>query len=252
MKFIPACLAFFLLLDIAPASAEAPSDILFKSDASRTISDMSMEVRLTSYDADRVSDHSTLWGVMKLGKDHNRLLLGFREPASKHGQKFLVDGDAVYVLFEHTTNPIRVSPLEVLSGQASDGDVVRTFAADYAVAAMDETAFDGKPALRFDLGAKEGANVSSYAKVLLWIDHENLRLVYAEFYAASGALLKKAYYRDYRSVLGKDFPCTIDIWAGDNAQKHTTMVFAKIGRLVLPDTAFRRTALAFWNPEAPR
>ena len=59
-------------------------------------------------------------------------------------------------------------------------------------------------------------------------------------------------YRDYRSVLGKDFPCTIDIWAGDKAQKHTTMAFTKIGRQVLPDTAFRRTSLAFWNPEAPR
>lgn len=251
MKFILTCVAVFLALGVAPASAESPSDILSKSDASRTIADMSVEVRLTSYDADQVSDQSTLWGVMKLGKDHNRLLLSFREPASKHGQKFLVDGDAVYVLFEHTTNPIRVSPLEVLSGQASDGDVVRTFAADYAVASMTETTLGEKPALRFDLSAHEGANVSSYAKVLLWIRPEDLRLLYAEFYAASGTLLKKAYYRDYRSVLGKDFPCTIDIWAGDDARKRTTMVFAKIGRQVLPDTAFRRTSLAFWI-RAPR
>src|SRR5208337_1941282 len=209
MKCFIAFLALSISLYLAPASAESPSDILLKSDASRTISDMSMEVRLTSFDATQVSDQSTLWGVMKLGKDHNRLLLSFREPASKHGQKFLVDGDAVYVLFEHTTNPIRVSPLEVLTGQASDGDVVRTFAADYAVAAMNQTTLDGKPALRFDLGAKLGANVSSYAKVALWIDPEDLRLLYAEFYAASGTLLKKAYYRDYRSVLGKVFPCTI-------------------------------------------
>jgi outer membrane lipoprotein-sorting protein len=252
MKFILACLVLCLFLDIAPAPAESPSDILFKSDASRTIPDMSMEVRITSYDAAQVSDQSTLWGVMKLGRDHNRLLFSFRAPASKQGQKFLVDGEAVYVLFEHTTNPIRVSPLEVLSGQASDGDVVRTFAADYTVASMTRTSLDERPALHFDLTAIEGANVSSYAKVQLWIDPEDWRLLYAEFYAASGVLLKKAYYRDYRSLLGKDFPCTIDIWAGDNARKHTTMVFAKIGRQVLPDTEFRRTSLAFWNPEAPR
>src|SRR6185369_9989660 len=118
------------------ASAQSPADLLARSDANRTIADLSFAVEVTSYDGTQVSDESGLWGVLKLGKDHNRVLLSFQSPASKHGQRFLVDGDAVYVLFEHTTNPIRVSPLEVLTGQASDGDVVRTFASDYTITSM--------------------------------------------------------------------------------------------------------------------
>ena len=178
--------------------------------------------------------------------------MSFQAPASKHGQKFLVDGDAVYVLFEHTSNPIRVSPLEVLTGQASDGDVIRTFAADYDVVSMEQGNFEGRAALHFSLTAKAGGNTSSYKTVQLWIDPGNLDLVYGEYYAASGVLLKKAYYRDYQSILGKDFPTTIDILAGDDAKKHTKMVFLKYGRKALPETMFRRTALGVWTPEEPR
>jgi hypothetical protein len=247
MKLMTSAVALFLAWGTFCAHAETPSEILLHSDGNRTIRDMSFEVRLTSYDGPAATDQSTLWGVLKLGSDHNRLLMNFREPASKRGQRFLVDGDSVYVLFEHTTNPIRVS-----SGQASDGDVVRTFAADYDVTSMTDVTLNEKQALHFELTARAGANTSSYKRVQLWIDPQGLRLLYAEFYAASGVLLKKAYYRDYRSVMGKDFPTTIDIWSGDNAQKHTTMVFGTIGRQVLPDTQFRRTSLGFWSPEQPQ
>ena len=75
---------------------------------------------------------------MKIGADHNRVLMYFVDPASDRGRKLLVDGDAVYLLFVRTTNPIRLSPLEVLTGQASNGDVVRTFARDYDVETMTE------------------------------------------------------------------------------------------------------------------
>jgi len=251
MKSILAVL-ILVLGGAALAGAEAPADILARSDANRTIADLAFAVQVTSYDGAQVSDQSGLWGVLKLAKDHNRVLLSFQTPASKHGQRFLVDGDAVYVLFEHTTNPIRVSPLEVLTGQASDGDVVRTFASDYNVTSMTEDTFEGQPALHFDLAAREGGNTSSYKKVQLWIEPQSLRLVYAEYYAASGALLKKAFYKGYQTVLGKDFPTAIDILAGDNAQKHTKMVFTKFAKQVLPDTSFRRTALTFWTPEEPR
>jgi len=249
-----ACLAFLLLCTVGAvlAFAATPAELLAESDARRTISDLNFAVQATAYVGSQVSDQSLLWGVLKLGRDHNRVLMSFQAPASKHGQKFLVDGDAVYVLFEHTSNPIRVSPLEVLTGQASDGDVIRTFAADYNVASMEEGMFEDKPALHFGLTAREGGNTSSYKTVQLWIDPQSLRLMYGEFYAASGVLLKKAYYKDYQGILGKDFPTTIDIFAGDDAQKHTRMAFLKFGKLVLPETMFRRTALNLWTPEEPR
>ena len=127
----------------------------------------------------------------------------FTEPASDRGRKMLVDGDAVYLLFVRTTNPIRLSPLEVLTGQASDGDVVRTFARDYDVESMTEETRDGTPAYHFSLSARQSVGDTSYQRVQLWVEKSSLRLLYAEFYAASGVLLKKAYYRDYRRQWGR-------------------------------------------------
>jgi outer membrane lipoprotein-sorting protein len=246
--------AFLLATSIgsAPAWSETPEEMLARSDDDRTLSDMSFEVRLSSYSGDRISDESTLLGVLKLGSDHNRLLMSFTEPASSRGQKLLVDGDSVYILFVRTTNPIRLSPLELLTGQASDGDVIRTFARDYDIESFAPDSLEGTKAYRFSLVAKEGGNGSSYKRVRLWVDSRNSRLLYAEYYAASGSLLKKAYYRDYRSVSGKDIPFTVDIYAGDDAQKHTTMSFSKIGQLSLPDTEFRRGYLNAWAPKEPR
>jgi outer membrane lipoprotein-sorting protein len=234
----------------AIAQADSPERILARSDEARSIPDMSFDVALRSYDGDRKPDESSLRGVLKLGlgADHDRVLMYFTQPASSRGQKLLVDGDSVYILFPRTTNPIRLSPLEVLSGQASDGDVIRTFARDYDVVAFAEESLDGAPAYRFSLAAKAGRSDSSYKRVRLWLDKGNYRLVYAEYYAASGVLLKKAYYRDYASAMGKYFPMTVDIYSGQDARKRTTMSFSSIGRQSLPDTAFRRSYLNSWIP----
>ncbi len=232
--------------------AQSPSDILARSDARRTIDDMSFEVRLSAYDGSRVADSSTLWGSLKIGQDHNRVLMYFVDPASQRGRKLLVDGDAVYLLFVRTTNPIRLSPLEVLTGQASDGDVVRTFARDYDVESMTDGALDNSPVYHFSLVAKESVGDTSYKRVQLWVEKSSLRLLYAEFYAASGVLLKKAYYKDFRPAMGKDVPFTVEVFAGGDANKRTVMSFDKVGRRVVPATELTRSYLPSWNPEPPK
>ena len=235
---------------VAFAQAPSPAEILARSDAARSIPDMSFEVRLRTYSGDQQLDESSLRGVLKLGlgADHTKVLMYFTQPASSRGQKLLVDGDSVYILFPRTSNPIRLSPLEVLTGQASDGDVIRTFAKDYDIDAFSEEELEGTAAYRFSLVATAAASDSSYKRVLLWVDKANSRLLYAEYYAASGALLKKAYYRDYASAMGKDFPTTVDIYSGLDAKKHTTMSFSKLGSQSLPETAFRRSYLNAWTP----
>lgn len=244
--------AFLAFLVPAGLHAESPSEILAQSDAKRTIDDMSFEVRLSAYDGKEVTDKKTLWGLMKVGADRNRVLMYFAEPASDRGRKLLVDGGAVYLLFVRTTNPIRLSPLEVLTGQASNGDVVRTFARDYDVESMAEVTRDGRDAWHFSLAAKASVGDTSYKGVQLWVERSSLRLLYAEFFAASGALLKKAYYRDYRAAEGRDVPFSVEVFAGDDATKRTVMIFDKVGRKSVPGTEFKRSFLPLWNPEPPR
>jgi outer membrane lipoprotein-sorting protein len=245
--FIAGCMVM-----TAAAWGETPEDLLSRIDANRGVTDMSFILQMTSYDGEKQVDSNTLWGFVKGAGSDNRSLISFAEPASVRGRKMLMDGTIVYLLFPKTTNPIRLSPLQILLGEASNGDVVRTgFAQDYDVASLTDTTRDGVACYLFDLTVKASRKDATYKKVQLWVDKESLHAVYAEF-SSGDRLLKKATYSDYRRALDRDIPFTVDIHDGENPQKHTVMTYLKLGRKAVADTVFRRDYLQSWTPEQPR
>jgi len=251
MKILFACL--LSCLAFGALGAQSPAELLAQIDERRTIPDMSFDLRITSFESGKQKDYNVLWGNVKDTGAASSVLVYFAEPASVKGRKMLMAGRVVYYLFPRTRNPIRLSPLQVLLGETSNGDVASTgFARDYDVTAFSETVREGAACYLFKLDAKEESKDSSYAKVELWVEKASLRPLYAEFGAADGKLLKKAAYGDYRTAEGKDLPFTLDITDGDDPQKHTTMVYSRIGRKSVPETAFRRDYLDAWNPEPSR
>jgi hypothetical protein len=236
----------------ALAHAESPEELLARVDAGRYIPDMSFVLQMTSFDGEKQVDSNTLWGFVKGLGAQNKSLLAFAEPASVRGRKMLMDGNIVYLLFPKTTNPIRLSPLEIMLGQASNGDVVRTgFSQDYDVASLSEAPRAGTDCYVFSLAVKPSRKDATYKKVTRWVEKSSLRSVYAEFSSAD-RLLKQATYSDYRRALDKDIPFTVDIHDGENPQKHTAMTYLKVGRNQVADTVFRRDYLQSWTPEQPR
>jgi outer membrane lipoprotein-sorting protein len=243
----------FIVAAAAGAAAQTPDEMLAKVDAQRNIPDMSFVMQMTSFDGDTQKDSNTLWGFVKTGAGQNKSLIAFAEPASVKGRKMLMDGSVVYLLFPKTKNPIRLSPLQILMGEASNGDVARTgFSQDYDVATLKEAERDGVASYQFTLTVKEARKDSSYKKVVLWVEKASLRLQYAEFFASGDKLLKKTFYKEYGQAEGKDVPMVLDIYDAENAQKHTVMTFKKIGRKPVPDTVFRRDYLETWTPEQPK
>lgn len=247
------------LLAVAPALALPPADpspaaLLERIDDRRSIPDMRFEIRIASFEDGKQRDSNLMWGFVKSsGGADSRILLYFAEPASVKGRKMLMDGSVVYLLFPRTRNPIRLSPLQVLLGEASNGDVARTeFSQDYDVASLSEAELDGAACYLFKLEAKESRKDSTYRSVALWVEKSKERPVYAEFSAVDGRLLKKAYYKDYGPAEGKDFPFTMDIYDGENPNKHTTMTYSRIGRLSVRDSVFSRDYLEAWSPAAPK
>ena len=232
--------------------AQSPDALLAQVDAQRYVPDFSFVLQMTSLEGDKQVESNTLWGFIKGAGTENRSLLAFANPASVKGRRMLMDGNIVYLLFPRTTNPIRLSPLQVLMGQASNGDVVRTSVSqDYDVASLTETERDGLRCLLFALVVKESRREASYKKVLLWVEKETLRPVYAEFFTGD-TLLKRAFYKDYRTALGKELPFVMDIYDGENPHKHTVMTYIKVGQKTVSATVFRRDYLPSWTPEEPR
>jgi len=248
-------LVFFALASLGASArlvADSPGELLAQVDDRRRIDNLTFVLQMTSFEGDRQVDRNTLWGFVKGVGSENKSLLSFADPASVKGRKMLMDGSVVYLLFPRTTNPIRLSPLQVLLGQASNGDVVRTsFSDDYDVASLSDADRNGTACYRFDLVIKKDRAEVSYRKVALWVEKDTLHPVYAEF-STGDKLLKQAFYSDYRSALGKDVPFTVDIRDADTPQKHTVMSWLKIGQKPSPDTVFRREYLSAWVPEQPR
>ena len=243
---------FFFLAAAVGVFAQSPSELLTQVDARRYVPNLSFVMQMTSFEGDKQVDANTLWGFIKGTGTQNRSLISFADPASVKGRKMLMDGNVVYLLFPRTTNPIRLSPLQVLLGQASNGDVVRTgFSQDYDVTSLVETDRSGVACYLFTLTVKETSKDASYRKVLLWVEKESLHPVYAEF-STGDKLLKQATYADYRTVMGKDLAFSVDIHDGDNPQKHTVMTYEKVGQKEVADTVFRRDYLPSWVPEQPR
>ena len=232
--------------------AESPQELLARVDAGRYVPDLSFILQMTSFEGEKQVDSNTLWGFVKGVGSENKSLIAFADPASVRGRKILMDGNIVYLLFPKTTNPIRLSPLQILMGEASNGDVVRTgFAQDYDVASLTETARSDVPCWLFSLTVKESRKDATYKKVQLWVEKETLHTAYAEF-SSGDRLLKQATYLDYRKALDKDIPFVVDIHDGENPQKHTVMTYVKLGRKSVAETVFRRDYLQSWTPEQPR
>lgn len=239
---------------VAQAPAQTPAEILAQIDDRRSIPDMRFEMRITSFQDEKQKDYNTMWGFVKT-KDSgdSKVLLYFAGPASVKGRKMLMDGNIVYLLFPRTRNPIRLSPLQVLLGEASNGDVARTnFSSDYDVASLSDANLDGVACRLFKLEAKESKKDSTYRSVQLWVDKSEERPIYVEFFALDGKLLKKAFYKDYGTAEGKDIPFTLDIYDGDDPTKHTTMTYTRIKRGAMRDAAFTRDYLDAWTPEPLR
>ncbi len=246
-------LTAFLLALATSTFALSPEELLAQIDDRRYIPDMTFSLRITSYEGDKKLDSECLLGFSKTSDGKSSVLISFVEPASVKGRKMLMDGNTVYLLFPKTKNPIRLSPLQVLLGQTSNGDVARTgFARDYDVTALAEAGRDGVACYLFSLEAKPARRESTYKRISLWVEKSTQRPIYAEFFSTSDAPFKKALYKNYSSAEGKDLPFVLDIYDGENPQKHTIMAYDRIGTKALPETAFRREYLESWLPEQLR
>lgn len=241
-----------LLLPIAAHAAPDPTTLLAQVDEKRFVADMNFTLTITATKDGQTVDQSTLWGWIKAGPDGSKALLAFTEPASTRGRKMLMDGPSVYLLFPKTRNPIRLSPLQVLVGQSSNGDVARTgFSQDYDVASLKAEQRGGQPVWTFDLVAKPTRS-NTYRRITLWVEAEGLKLVAADFFASGDQVLKHAEYGDYRLVGPKSVPFRLDITDGADPTKKTVMQYDKVGNRPLAAGAFRKDYLEGWTPEAPQ
>jgi outer membrane lipoprotein-sorting protein len=230
-------LLLLVLLSI-PIFAGDANDILRRSDAYRgSLDSFSIDVELTSFEG-RTSDTSQF---RVYGKGADRSVVEFLAPASDKGRYVLMLRDAMWIYMPSSSRPIRISPMQRLMGQASNGDVARTsFNVDYDATSATQ---DGDDWL-VELAAKDPS--MSYKRVRLWIDRASYEPRRADFYVASGKLLKRAHYRQFGSMAGRRVVSVIEIEDLLRPGNHTVMRYANLTARNNPDRMFTKDALGKW------
>jgi outer membrane lipoprotein-sorting protein len=220
------------------ARAEDATTILARSDIYRNpISSFSIDVELTVFE----KAASTTSKFRVYGKGSDRSVVEFIAPAADKGKYLLMLRDAMWIYLPSASRPIRISPLQRLMGQASNGDVARTsFIVDYVATTASQ---DGE-AWIVELEAKDPA--LSYKRVRLWIDRATYEPRRADFYVASGKLLKRAYYREFGTMTGRRAITEVEIEDLLRTGNRTVMRYSNLVPRENPDNLFTRDALGKW------
>lgn len=221
------------------AQAQDAAAILARADGFRNpLTSFSVDVELTSTTPDGKQEQSKF---RVYGRGSDRSVVEFLAPATEKGKYLLMLRDAMWIYMPSASRPIRISPLQRLMGQASNGDVARTnFTVDYNATG----ATDDGDAWLLDLAAKDPA--VAYNRVRLWVDKKTSEPRRADFYVVSGKLIKRAFYREYGVMNGGRAVTAIEIEDLLKAGNHTLMRYANLTRRDNPEKMFTKDALGKW------
>jgi len=148
------------------------------------------------------------------------------------------DEEKLYeVYLPDTSRPVRITPLERLSGDASNGDVARTnYAADYTPTYLrTEKVGDAECHVLILAAKRKGA---TYQQILFWVRVQDDRPVKAEFHLTSGKLIKSATFDQYASIGGHLQLARMTLYDEIRHNSHSVLEYSGIAPRELPDKLF--------------
>jgi outer membrane lipoprotein-sorting protein len=226
----------FLLACALVCRAEAPdaNALLKRSDAYRNgWTAYVLKVKITHFESGK-EDESKLYEVSQKGTE--KTYVEFLSPREK-GQHLLMLGDDMWVYLPDTSRPVRITPLERLNGDASNGDVARTnYAVDYSAAYLSAEKVGVENCYVLELTAKRKG--STYQRILFWVRVTDARPVRAEYYLTSGKHIKSATFDEYITVNGK---AQLHRWTLYDEIRHNSrsvLEYSGIAPRELPDKLF--------------
>jgi outer membrane lipoprotein-sorting protein len=238
------CWMSALLISTAPHAAWAqtsenpdPRQLLRLSDGYRNGWDsFVLNVRIITYENGR-PDEAHLYQVYQKGAD--KTYVEFLSPREK-GRHLLMLGDDMWIYLPDTSRPIRITPLERLTGNTSNGDVARTnYSEDYEPAWLRCESVDGVKCHVLELTARRKG--STYQKLHYWLRADNAQPVKADFFLASGKHIKSATFDRYMTVAGHNLLERMTIHDQVRKDSHSVMEYLDYQPRALPDAMFHQS-----------
>jgi hypothetical protein len=146
-------------------------------------------------------------------------------------------GDDMWIYLPDTSRPVRITPLERLSGDASNGDVARTnYAADYTPVYLRREKLGEVDCHVLELTARRKG--ATYQRILYWVRAEDARPVRAEFYLTSGKHIKSATFDDYSEIGGKTLLRRFTLYDEIRHNSHSLLEYSATSAREFPDKLF--------------
>ncbi len=226
-----ACLPHGRAASVGKPDAEA---LLQRSDSFRNgWPSFTTRVKITNFESGK-PDEEKLYEVSQKGTD--KTYVEFMTPREK-GRHLLMLGDDMWVYLPDTSRPVRITPLERLSGDASNGDVARTnYAMDYTPVYLRSEKTGEVECHVLELTAKRKG--ATYQRILYWIRADDARPVRAEFYLTSGKHIKSASFDDYAQVGGKTLLRRFTLYDEIRHNSHSLLEYSATTARALPDKLF--------------
>lgn len=136
----------------------------------------------------------------------NNALAIQKHPERSANRKLLMRDDELWLYTPGVKKPIRVGIDQRLNGDVANGDILRTqFASDYTAEIKSET--DKQVTFKLSRKSKSAA----YALIDYTLEAKSAKPLKAEFFAASGKLMKTAEYKNLKKTLGEDIISEVQI-----------------------------------------
>jgi outer membrane lipoprotein-sorting protein len=225
---------FTCLMTARAATAVNADAVLKRSDSYRNgWPAYVVRVKIVNFESGK-ADEEKLYEVSQKGPE--KTYVEFMSPREK-GQHLLMLGDDMWVYLPDTSRPVRITPLERLSGDASNGDVARTnYAADYSPVYVRTEKVGAEECNVLDLTAKRKG--ATYQRILYWLRVEDDRPVRAEFYLTSGKHIKSATFDEYATVAGRPQLKRLTLYDEIRKNSHSVLEYSGIAPRELPDKLF--------------
>ena len=223
----------------AGSQSDESSQILGKIDYFRVpYNDFLIRTRIISYEKEKIKE-TAVFDAYISGSEKSLVIA--KEYKTKD-MKLLYVEENMWVHLPNTHRAIRITPIQRLMGEASNGDVARVnLSGDYDVVNLGTDNISGSPCLKLQLTAKKKS--ATYHKIILYVREKDYRSVKAEFFLLSGKHFKTAYYEEYKQVSGRTTLSKMTIIDAVQKDKKTVFEYTQIEEKILPSKYFNKNYL---------
>jgi putative ABC transport system permease protein len=204
----------------APAPDSKAMTILKQADEFRGAwGSLRVKTRIDNYEHDKLSESADFDVAIK-GENS---LVTFLSPRTK-GQSLLMRGDDMWIYLPSVSRGVRITPIQRLLGNASNGDLARLrYAIDYAPTLAGEEDVKGVPCVILDLQATRKA--ATYQRIRYAVRKSDSMPLKADFFLASGRHIKTAFFEEPKVFDGRPTITRILIFDDLKSSSKTVMLF---------------------------